>query len=248
MIDLLDEAQEELINSIKAINWDELTERFYTHECYDGIKQNISLESGDGVINYSFGEFVLHFLRDKNKVLYWLDEFLFRAEKLVNREVQILRQFGILVPIETSLRENLDSQKEKVPFQFREKEYKELRLTILEKFDNRFDSVKYFERLKLSIINESQKQDFKVFRWKGSQADLFRYIKLAIELNLIEDDKLEISDFIKKHVLCRNLTSKEYQPIVPSELKSTFYSSTRNILDEKFIKKLKKLALITLVI
>ena len=239
-MDLLDEAQEELINIIKDIRWDAVTEQFKDHEYYDEDKKIISVKTEGGSIDYDFGDYVLQFNTSNNKVIACLTDYLFKAENLVTRDEQIYKQLEILKPIETRFLDALNSLKNKIEVQ-NWQAYRELRLSVIEFFNKRFIHIKNYEQLQISIIDKAIQNDYKVFRWKGSQADLFRFIKLAIALELIEDDKVEISDFIKKHVLCRNLTSKEYQPIVPSELKNTFYSKGRNNLDVKFIKRLKKL-------
>jgi hypothetical protein len=240
MIDLLDKALEELKNAIKEINWEEVTESFTSNEYYSAENNRISEETEGGFINYSFGDYLLHHPNNSNKILESITKFLFRAENLVLRDEQVHKQLQILIPIDEKLRNELVELKNRMETRFEDK-YKDLQFALLDMFEKKFINITNYEQLLLSIIDNSQRQNYEVFRWKGSQADLFRYIKLAIELNLIEDDKLEISDFIKKHVLCRNLTSNEYQPIMPSELKSTFYSKGRNELNVKFIKKLKNM-------
>lgn len=240
MIDLLDDALEELKNSILEINWEELVSAFRSNDFYCTQDNHISEETEGGFIKYSFGDYLIHHPNNSNKILGSVTQYLFRAENLVRRDEQVFKQLEILIPIEKKFRDTLIQLKNRIEIKFKD-EYMILQLVLIDMFEMKFVRVKNYEQLVLSIIDEAQQQNYEVFRWKGSQADLFRFIKLAIDLELIEDDKVEISDFIKKHVLCRNLTSKEYQPIVPSELKNTFYSKGRNNLDEKFIRRLKKM-------
>jgi hypothetical protein len=84
-----------------------------------------------------------------------------------------------------------------------------------------------------AVLNE-----YPVFKWNASQADLFRYIQLGIDLELLEDNKSVIGDFLRKYVVCYNSLTKTYVSISPKELKTTFYRSSRHQANEKFLRRL----------
>lgn len=256
MLDKLSQIQESIVAVLKNIPWDRSWKEFKDHPCYNKDLNTISVDISGNSSKYTFAQYIYGFpimVTEKNEgksggeqeepeevikelaPLY--DQYFRLLSKLVYRNHDPLIQLNLLNDFENRIRtftiDNLHP-----PTQF-ERDKRELIFEIMdEDFDKRFYFIKKYDDVVTYLKQDAVLNDYQVFKWNGKQADLFRYVHLAIDLKLIGESRSEIAKFFSKHVACKNKTTGEYVQIPTKELKNTFYNKKRIVTKPRFIETL----------
>lgn len=256
MLDKLSQIQESIVTVLKNIPWDRNWKEFTEHPCYNKDLNTISVDISGNSSKYTFAQYINAFplmVTEKNEgksegeqeepeevikelaPLY--DQYFRLLSKLVYRNHDPLIQLNVLNEFESRIRE-FTSDNLHPPTEFISHK-RELIFEIMdEDFDKRFYFIKKYDDVVTYLKQDAVLNDYQVFKWNGTQADLFRYVNLAIDLKLIGKSGSEIAKFLSKHVACKNKTTGEYTQIRTTELKNTFYNKKRRVTKPGFIEKL----------
>ena len=246
MMDKLKQQIELLVNKLKDIDWDEQNELFRRTPGYDYQANVLVVPYEEGIIEYSFAEFIYEFSHEKEEgestegihLIRPYCEAIFRImSKLLDRISSQEAKMKFVGNMEDKLRRSALSGLNAVPSEFQEDMWA-LFFAIIEDFEREFKEISLFNQMMILMKQDAVLNNYPVFKWNASQADLFRYIQLGIDLELLEDNRSVIGDFLSKYVVCYNKGADHYDAISPRELKSTFYQSSRHQANEKFLRKL----------
>jgi hypothetical protein len=253
MIDKLSQIQKSIVAALKNISWDENWQEFKDQSGYNEELNTISVNISGTFSSYTFAQYIYSFPRDikeekkgpqdreqeeeETQLAPLYDKYFRLLSKLVYRNHDPLIQLNVLNDFESRIRtftkDNLHP-----PIKY-ERDKWDLIFEILdEDFDKRFFYIKRYDAMVTYLKQDAVLNDYQVFKWNGTQADLFRYVNLAIDLKLIGESRSEIAKFLSKHVACRNKTTGEFTQIRTAELKNTFYNKKRIVTKPGFIEKL----------
>jgi hypothetical protein len=235
-----------LVKKLKDINWDEQNELFRSTLGYNHQANVLVVPFEDGIIEYSFAEFIYEFAHENEEgestegihLIRPYCEAIFRImSKLLDRISSQEAKMKFVGNMEDKLRRSVLLGLNAVPSEFQEDMWA-LFFTIIEDFDREFKEISILNQMMILMKQDAVLNKYPVFKWNASQADLFRYIQLGIDLELLEDSRAVIGDFLSKYVVCYNKGAEQHVAISPKELKSTFYKTTRHQANQKFLKKL----------
>jgi hypothetical protein len=245
MIYKLEDLEKNIKSQLRDLNWDAQRESFEREPRYDQIENKVNLKIEDNVITYNLGEYIFDYPRDtvsdeleegEGSVFGAFSRYFQIIEKIIARADSIQGRLEHYIKFEQRLVSMLSENLQGVETKYTA-DKRQLILTIKEAYEKRFSYLKLYEELFTVAKIDAVVNNYVVYKWNGSQADLFRYIHLAMELGLIESDSPAVGEFLRKHVVCRSRTTGEYLPIPSSELKGTFYNKDRKP-KLKFVNKL----------
>lgn len=246
MMNQLEQQLELLVKKLEGIDWDEQNYAFRTNPSYDEESNKITVVYPESAIDYSFAQYIYEFsdIDDDGELtegVYlirpYCDSILRITRKLLDRVSLHEAKNKLIGNVEEKLRQNTTHGLRSVAQDYKDDKW-ELFFLIIDDFDREFKEVKLIQDLMTLMKQDAVLNEYPVFKWNASQADLFRYIQLGIDLELLEDNRTVIGEFLRKYVVCYNTLAKEYVAISPKELKSTFYRSSRHQANEKFLRKL----------
>lgn len=242
----LEQQTDLLVKKLAGIDWDEQEESFRHTPGYNHETNTIVLQFVEASIEYDFANYIYEFPREIEEPEYtegfyllrpYCDPILRTMSKLLDRISSHEAKIKLVDNMEKKLRDVIMLGLRAVPIKF-EKYKRDLLFTIIGEFDEKFREIKLYGELVILMKQNAVLNNYPVFKWNASQADLFRYIQLGIDLELLEDNRSVIGDFLGKYVVCYNAGAKQFDAISPRELKSTFYRSSRHQANEKFLRKL----------
>lgn len=242
----LEQQFELLVKKLEGIEWDEQNDTFTRDPGYNEESKKLSVYYDEGTIEYDFAQYIYELPKDDltgelTEGVYlirpYCDPILRTARKLLERISSHEAKIKLVDFVEDNLRTKTMHGLRLVPQDYIE-DKRDLFLLIIDDFDREFKDVKLIQELMIMMKQDAVLNEYPVFKWNASQADLFRYIQLGIDLELLEDNRSVIGDFLSKYVVCYNKGADHYDAISPRELKSTFYRSSRHQANEKFLRRL----------
>jgi hypothetical protein len=246
MMNQLEQQLELLMKKLEGIDWDEQNDKFRSNPGFDEESKKITVVYPEGTIDYSFAQYIYEFSDndddgESTEGVYMIRPFCDlvhrKTRKLLERVLSHEAKIKLIGNVEAKLRQNSTYGLRSVAQDYQDDKM-DLFFLIIEDFDKEFKEVKLIQELMVMMKQDAVLNEYPVFKWNASQADLFRYIQLGIDLELLEDNRTDIGEFLRKYVVCYNTLAKEYVAISPKELKSTFYRSSRHQANEKFLRKL----------
>lgn len=246
MMNKLEQQFELLVKKLEGIDWDEQHDKFKRDPGYNEESKKLSVFYNEGTIEYCFAQYIYELPTDDltgelTEGVYLIRPYcdpIFRTtRKLLDRISSQEAKIKLVGNVESNLRIKTMHGLRSVAQDYNEDKL-ELFFLIIDDFDREFKEIKLIQELMTLMKQDAVLNEYPVFKWNASQADLFRYIQLGIDLELLVDNKPVIGDFLRKHVVCHNSLTNKYVAISPKELKSTFYRSSRHQANEKFLRKL----------
>lgn len=246
MMNKLEQQFELLVKKLEGIDWDEQHDKFKRDPGYNEESKKLSVFYNEGTIEYCFAQYIYELPTDDltgelTEGVYLIRPYcdpIFRTtRKLLDRISSHEAKIKLVGNVESNLRIKTMHGLRSVAQDYNEDKL-ELFFLIIDDFDREFKEIKLIQELMTLMKQDAVLNEYPVFKWNASQADLFRYIQLGIDLELLVDNKPVIGDFLRKHVVCHNSLTNEYVAISPKELKSTFYRSSRHQANEKFLKRM----------
>ena len=245
MYDRLSQIEIDIKFQLRKLDWEAQKEGFQSDISYDQEKGQIILVINGKTISYSLGEYLFDYPREDvlgeaeegaGSLSLIFHNYFDLIQRLIDRAVSIHDRLEHYAEFEKRLVSLLEDNLKWVEVKYLEDKY-QLILSVKEAYYKRFGTLKLYDELYTVARIDAVVNNYAVYKWNGSQADLFRYIHLAMELGLIESEYLAIGEFLRKHVVCRSQTTGDYMPIPSSELKGTFYNKDRKP-KLKFVNKL----------
>jgi len=245
MINKLEELEDRIQLQLRNLDWDAQRESFEQEISYDRGKEQIILTIDGKTISYCLGEYIFDYSREDiigesveggDSLSPLFNSYFDLIQRLLDRVESIQGRLEHYIKFEQRLVSMLSENLIGVEIAYTA-DKRQLILSIKEAYEKRFSYLKLYDEVFTVARIDAVVNNYVVYKWNGSQADLFRYVHLAMELGLIESDSPGIGEFLRKHVVCRSQTTGEYMPIPSSELKGTFYNKDRKP-KPKFVNKL----------
>jgi hypothetical protein len=246
MMNKLKQQFELLVKKLEGIDWDEQNDTFTRDPGYNQESKKLSVYYDEVTIEYDFAQYIYELPKDDltgelTEGVYlirpYCDPILRTTRKLLDRILSHEAKIKLVGNVEDNLRYYITCGLRSVPQDYIE-DKRDLIFLIVDDFDREFKEVKLVQELMIMMKQDAVLNEYPVFKWNASQADLFRYIQLGFDLGLLEDNRTDIGEFLRKYVVCYNSLTKTYVSISPKELKTTFYRSSRHQANEKFLRRL----------
>ena len=245
MLNKLEELEDRIKSQLRNLDWEAQRESFEQEIAYDPVKEQINLTIDGKTISYCLGEYIFDYSREDiigesieggGSMSPLFNRYFDLIQRLLDRVESIQGRLDHYIKFEQRLVSMLSDNLKGVETEYTADKH-QLILSVKEAYEKRFSYLKLYDELFTVARIDAVVNNYVVYKWNGSQADLFRYVHLAMELGLIENDSPAIGEFFRKHVVCRSQTTGEYMPIPSSELKGTFYNKDRKP-KPKFVNKL----------